>query len=459
MIAMALSEAARTVAGRLQGVDARFAGLSTDSRSLERGNLFVALTGERFDGHDYLDQVAAAGAAGALVSTAVAGSLPCIRVSDTRRALGGLAAAWRTRFDIPLVAVTGSNGKTTVKEMLAAILGEEHRVLATRGNLNNDIGVPLTLARLGEEHTAAVIEMGANHPGEIAWLTDLARPTVALITNAGPAHLEGFGSLEGVARAKAEIYDGLDAEGLAVVNRDDAFAGYWLERLQGRRIMTFGLEVESDISAGVTPLASGQRLALRTPAGSIDVELALPGRHNAMNALAATAAALGAGASLPAVQTGLERIRPVGGRLQLHRCADGIGVIDDTYNANPGSVRAALEVLQQLPGEHWLVLGDMGELGGDSEALHREIGAQAAAAGCDRLFTLGGQAAAAALAFSGPAAHFDDIEALQAELNTQLHPDVQLLVKGSRSMRMERVVQTLLARLQPHSQLRPGGCH
>lgn len=459
MIAMALSEAARTVDGRLQGADARFAGLSTDSRSLERGNLFVALTGERFDGHDYLDQVAAAGAAGALVSTAVADSLPCIRVSDTRRALGGLAAAWRGRFDIPLVAVTGSNGKTTVKEMLAAILGVEHEVLATRGNLNNDIGVPLTLCRLDAVHTAAVIEMGANHHGEIAYLTGLARPTVALITNAGPAHLEGFGSLEGVARAKGEIYDGLGEQGLAVVNRDDTYADYWLERVQGRRVVTFGLDPRADVTAEAEPLEAGQRLALHTPAGSIDVQLALPGRHNTMNALAATAAALGAGACLPAVQAGLERIRPVGGRLQLHRCADGIGVIDDTYNANPGSVRAALEVLQQLPGEHWLVLGDMGELGGDSEALHREIGAQAAAAGCDRLFTLGGQAAAAALAFTGPAAHFDDIEALQTELNAQLHPGVQLLVKGSRSMRMERVVQTLLTRLQPPPQSRPGGCH
>ncbi|BCO33041.1 UDP-N-acetylmuramoyl-tripeptide--D-alanyl-D-alanine ligase [Thiohalobacter sp. COW1] len=455
MIAMALSEAAQVVRGRLQGADTRFAGLSTDSRGLERGNLFVALAGERFDGHDYLDQAAAGGAAGALVSTAVTELLPCIRVTDTRLALGGLAAAWRARFDIPLVAVTGSNGKTTVKEMLAAILGMKHQVLATRGNLNNDIGVPLTLGRLDAVHTAAVIEMGANHPGEIAYLTGLARPTVALITNAGPAHLEGFGSLEGVARAKAEIYDGLGPEGLAVVNRDDAFADYWLMRLQGRRIMTFGLEMQADVSAEVSPHESGQRLVLRTPAGSIEVELALPGRHNAMNALAAVAAALGAGASLAAVQSGLQSLRPVGGRLQIHRCADDIGVIDDTYNANPGSVQAALAVLGQLSGERWLVLGDMGELGGESRQLHRDIGARAAAAGCDRLFTLGGDAASAAEAFTGPAAHFDDFESLQSALEAQLHPGVQVLVKGSRSMRMERVVQALLVRLQP----RPGGRH
>ncbi|HSH28527.1 MAG TPA: UDP-N-acetylmuramoyl-tripeptide--D-alanyl-D-alanine ligase, partial [Thiohalobacter sp.] len=342
MIAMALTEAARAVRGRLHGADARFAGLSTDSRGLERGNLFVALAGERFDGHDYLDQAAAGGAAGALVSTAVTDLLPCIRVTDTRLALGGLAAAWRARFDIPLVAVTGSNGKTTVKEMLAAILGVEHRVLATRGNLNNDIGVPLTLARLGAVHTAAVIEMGANHPGEIAYLTGLARPTVALITNAGPAHLEGFGSLQGVARAKAEIYDGLGPDGLAVVNRDDAYADYWLERVQGRRVMTFGLDPHADVTAQAKPLDVGQQLSLRTPAGETELRLPLPGRHNALNALAAAAAALGAGASLAAVRSGLQSLRPVGGRLQIHRCADAIGVIDDTYNANPGSVQAAL---------------------------------------------------------------------------------------------------------------------
>lgn len=455
MIALALSEAAQAVRGRLQGADARFVGLSTDSRGLERGNLFVALAGERFDGHDYLDQAAAGGAAGALVSTAVTDLLPCIRVTDTRLALGGLAAAWRARFDIPLVAVTGSNGKTTVKEMLAAILGMEHQVLATRGNLNNDIGVPLTLARLGTEHTAAVIEMGANHHGEIAYLTGLARPTVALITNAGPAHLEGFGSVEGVARAKGEIYDGLGEQGLAVVNRDDAYADYWLERVQGRRVMTFGLDPRADVTAQAKPLDVGQQLSLRTPAGETELRLPLPGRHNALNALAATAAALGAGASLAAVRSGLEAVHAVDGRLQVHRCADGIGVIDDSYNANPGSVGAALEVLAQLPGEHWLVLGDMGELGGESRQLHRDIGTRAAAAGCDRLFTLGGDAASAAEAFTGPAAHFDDFESLQAELEAQLHPGVQVLVKGSRSMRMERVVQALLARLQP----RPGGCH
>ena len=443
MMALQLSRAAEVLDGELQGPDVRFEGVSTDSRSVEPGNLFVALVGERFDGHEYLAQAAGRGAAAAAVCREVPAELPLVRVADTRRALGRLAAFWRRRFEIPLVAVTGSNGKTTVKEMTAAILGAGREVLATRGNLNNDIGVPLTLFRLDERHRAAVIEMGANHPGEIAWLTTIAAPTVAVITNAGPAHLEGFGSLEGVAEAKGEIYSGLRPGGTAVVNADDAFADLWRSLAAPRDVLTFGLDRPADLSADWRPAGGGSRLSLRTPWGYAELELPLPGRHNVINALAASAAALAAGASLDEVVQGLGGMRAVSGRLQFLAGIAGARIIDDTYNANPASLGAALEVLAATPGEHWLVLGDMGELGPGAAELHAEAGRQAAASGVSRLFTLGELAGEAARAFDGHARAYQDREALLGDLREAMHGDLVILVKGSRRMRMEQVVEAL----------------
>ena len=443
MMALQLSQAAEVLDGELQGPDVRFEGVSTDSRSVEPGNLFVALVGERFDGHEYLAQAAGRGAAAAAVCREVPAELPLVRVADTRRALGRLAAFWRRRFEIPLVAVTGSNGKTTVKEMTAAILGAGREVLATRGNLNNDIGVPLTLFRLDERHRAAVIEMGANHPGEIAWLTTIAAPTVAVITNAGPAHLEGFGSLEGVAEAKGEIYSGLRPGGTAVVNADDAFADLWRSLAAPRDVLTFGLDRPADLSADWRPAGGGSRLSLRTPWGYAELELPLPGRHNVMNALAASAAALAAGASLDEVVQGLGGMRAVSGRLQFLAGIAGARIIDDTYNANPASLGAALEVLAATPGEHWLVLGDMGELGPGAAELHAEAGRQAAASGVSRLFALGELAGEAARAFGGHARAYRDREALLGDLREAMHGDLVILVKGSRRMRMEQVVEAL----------------
>ncbi|MDE2089152.1 MAG: UDP-N-acetylmuramoyl-tripeptide--D-alanyl-D-alanine ligase, partial [Gammaproteobacteria bacterium] len=337
MNGMTLSEAARLIEARHIGADAVFTAVSSDTRNLENGDLFVALRGHSFDGHEFIGQARERGACAAVVSRDLPASLPLLLVADTRLALGRLAAGWRARTDIPVVAVTGSNGKTTVKEMTAAILARRGQVLATRGNLNNDIGVPLTLLRLRPEHRHAVIEMGANHPGEIAYLTRLAQPTVALITNAGPAHLEGFGDVAGVARAKGEIYGGLRREGVAVINADDAHAGLWRELTRKHRVLTFGLNTAADVTVLQAQDQADTRVRLQTPAGQVDVALPLPGRHNVMNALAATAAALACGAALQDVKQGLESMQPVSGRLQSHAGPHGARNIDDTYNANPAS--------------------------------------------------------------------------------------------------------------------------
>ncbi len=448
MMAMRLSEAADLLQAKHAGMDASFAGVSTDTRTLAADNLFFALVGPRFDGHEYLDQAQARGAAAAAVSRPITTQLPLLQVADTRLALGQLARHWRGRFAIPVVGVTGSNGKTTVKEMLASILGRNGEVLATKGNLNNDIGVPLTLAQLGAEHHSAVIELGANHAGEIAYLTQLAQPTVGLVTNAGPAHLEGFGSLEGVARAKGELFAGLDAQATAVINADDRFAPLWRELAGERQVLSFGMQMDADVRATYTALAHGTELQIHTPQGRVELLLSLPGRHNVLNALGATAAALAAGADLTTIKDGLENLGGVSGRLQRKTRADGGLVLDDTYNANPASMRAAIDVLRELPGESWLVLGDMGELGGDAERLHAEIGEYARAAGLAGLFTLGTLSAHAGRAFGPKAQVFGELDALVAALRTQLHPDINLLVKGSRSAGMERVVVALTAAVQ-----------
>ncbi|MFA7280519.1 MAG: UDP-N-acetylmuramoyl-tripeptide--D-alanyl-D-alanine ligase [Sterolibacterium sp.] len=468
---MRLGEAAPAIHGSTDFGEVWFVGVSTDTRKVQPGELFVALKGERFDGHDYVEQALAAGAAGAMVEEGWAQQrpyLPLLAVADTRLALGELAAYWREDFSLPLIGVTGSNGKTTVKEMCAAILREQAcrdipgakddadllatlhatvlaTILATEGNLNNDIGVPLMLLKLRSHHAAAVIEMGMNHPGEIAYLTRLARPTVALVNNAQRAHLAGLGGLNGVAQAKGEIFAGLMPQGVAVINADDPHAGLWRELAgsAGYQLLSFGMEQAADVSARCSLKAFGSQMNISTPQGEVAVELQIPGLHNAKNALAATAATLAAGCSLEAIVAGLESYRGIKGRLQQWPAHNGARVIDDTYNANPDSMRAAIDVLAAQPGKKVLVIGDMGEVGAQSGQFHDEIGGYAKSMGLDRLLALGEQSATAARNFDSGGAHFKNLEALLTALRPLLDADTTVLVKGSRFMQMERVVDAI----------------
>ena len=440
-----LAQIARVMDGKLIGDDATARGVSTDSRSIARGQLFVALVGPNFNGHDFIAHAEQRGAVGVVVSEQTNTSLNRIVVMDTKLALGKLASAWRSQFNIPLIAVTGSNGKTTVKEMMASILGTTKTTLATQGNLNNDIGMPLTLLRLTSRHQAAVIEMGANHPGEIDYLSKLAKPSVALITNAGPAHLEGFGSIEGVAKAKGEIYAGLDASGTAIINADDRYADYWRSLCRHLKVMTFGLSTNADVHADYQTGLTHTELDMMTPGGRIQVKLPLLGVHNVMNALAATAACLSAGVDTAAIKQGLEKLQHVAGRMQLKQGKAGSRIIDDTYNANPASLRAALEVLHDLPGRHYLAIGDMGELGSDAEQLHRDAGVQARETGVSRVYAIGEYAKYVAQSFGKDGQEFFDHLTMASAINDSLSPDVTLLVKGSRLMQMEKVVNALLA--------------
>jgi len=450
---MRLSQLVPLLGAELAGEDLSFSAVSTDTRTLQAGDLFIALQGPNFDAHDFIAAAAAHGACAALVQRRVESSLPQLVVEDTRLALGRLAAAWRLRFHIPVVAVTGSNGKTTVKEMVAAILSGRGRGLVTRGNLNNDIGMPLTLLGLQPVHQYAVIEMGANRPGDIAYLSAIAQPTVAVITNAAPAHLEGFGDIAGVARAKGEIFGGLQAQGTAVLNSDDARNGVWRVMIGKHARLSFGIRNGADFRADHLEINSdcGCSFLLHTPAGEIAVRLRVAGRHNVMNALAAAAAAYAVGATPMEIRTGLEKMQPVCGRLELKQGNAGLRIIDDTYNANPGSVRAALEVLMAAGagGEKVLVLGDMGELGNASQALHEQVGRQARVVGVDRIYAVGEGACITAGAFGKGARHFNDQQALITALREDyvegmvVSAAATLLVKGSRSMQMERVVDAL----------------
>ena len=455
---MSLMEAALATGGTALGGNPRLEGVSTDSRTVASGELFIALRGERFDGHEYVEAAAARGAAAAMVEAAWAEgrslALPTLAVADTRLALGYLGAWWRARFELPLVGVTGSNGKTTVKEMTAAILraraqaegfDPELAVLATAGNLNNDIGLPQMLLRLHGSHRAAVIEMGMNHPGEIAYLSRLAQPTVALVNNAQRAHLAGLGGVAEVARAKGEIFDGLRAGGTAVINADDPFCELWRGMNAGRRILSFGLDQPAEVRGRVEAKALGSRLAIEAPQGAGTVQLQVPGVHNARNALAAAAVALAAGADLAAVSAGLSFFRGVKGRLQIRPAAAGAVLIDDSYNANPDSVRAAIDVLAATPGRKLLVLGDMGEIGGQAGQFHDEVGGYAKSQGVDRLLALGEMSELAARNFGSGGQHFGSLEALLEALLPQLDGETVVLVKGSRFMRMERVADAVAA--------------
>ena len=440
---MRLDEAVGALGARASGGDVLFTGVSTDSRSLREGDLFVALRGERFDGHGFLTAAAAAKAAAAMVDSKYRGEypLPALVVEDTKRSLGDLARYWRARFAPALVGIAGSNGKTTVKEMLAAVFRQhatESAVLATRGNLNNDIGLPLTLLRLRHQHRWCAIELGMNHKGEIAYLAGIARPTVALVNNAQREHLEFMNSVEEVAAENASLYEALAADGIAVINADDAQAAFFRNRAGKRRTVEFGLDSGAPVGARYQLERLSSAIRLRTPAGEADATLAIPGIHNVRNALAAAACAHAVGITASTIAQGLTAFRPYTGRLQVKQAVGGATVIDDSYNANPDSVRAAIDVLASCPPPTALVLGDMGEVGERSSEFHREVGEYARAQGVTQLLAMGEASREAVAAFGQGARHFDSVQDLISNLKGNT-----ILVKGSRFMKMERVVAAL----------------
>ena len=422
----------------------------TDTRSLQPGDLFAALKGDNFDAHDFLAQAKARGAVAAIAQHGLLeAGLPGLQVSDSKIALGQLAAAWRHQFDLPLIAVTGSNGKTTVTQMIASILRayRSTQAFATEGNLNNDIGVPLTLLRLTTDHCIGVVELGMNHPGEIAYLARIAKPTVALVNNAQREHLEFMGTVQAVAHENGAVIDALDPQGVAVFPADDDYTSVWREKAGARQVLTFALTGDADVTADADWTDAGWRVAATTPQGALAYTLNIAGRHNVKNALAATACALAAGVPLECIANGLTVFVPVKGRsraLQVNAHGHHITLIDDTNNANPDSMRAAIDVLAALPGPRLLVMGDMGEVGGLGPQFHEEAGRWAQAQGIEILYTLGTQSALASQSFTsrsiGQGHHFDDVDALKAAVLKQLPSVKSVLVKGSRFMKMERVV-------------------
>ncbi|MES9833711.1 MAG: UDP-N-acetylmuramoyl-tripeptide--D-alanyl-D-alanine ligase [Candidatus Thiodiazotropha sp. DIVDIV] len=450
MNSLYLSEVAEELNAVHQGDDVSFQSVSTDTRTIQPGDLFVALTGPNFDGHRFVEQAIEKGAVAIMVSSPQDSEIAQLQVSDTRHGLGRLAGYWRDRFEVPLVAITGSNGKTTVKELLAAILKIRGTVLATKGNLNNDIGLPLTLLRL-QDQQYAVVEMGANHSGEIGYLSQVAHPDIALINNAGAAHLEGFGDLLGVAQAKGEILSGLKPSGVAVLNADDDFFALWRGYAGERRIISFGTSSKADVQSDLnqaemrwTDQGFQNHMQVRYLDQQFEVHLSLAGRHNLMNALAAIAAALGMGCGVEDIQKGLASVQAVEGRLRLLVSPAGYRLIDDSYNANPDSVDAAIEVLRSAPGERYLVLGDLAELGADSVALHGEIGDRAKQAGLEHLYTLGELSRNAVERFGAGGVAFSGLGELVDALDAETRSGDAVLVKGSRSAGMDRVVERLM---------------
>jgi len=442
-----LAQFATDCGGVLHGEDRDYSSVCIDTRKLTVGELFVALRGPNFDANAFIVEAQKRGAAGAVAEVTSSDGFPVIQVEDGLAALQRAACAQRRRYEGILIGVAGSNGKTTTKEMLASILTRRAPTLATAGNLNNHIGVPLTLLRLEPQHRHAVIEMGANHAGDVTELAGFAQPSIGLVTNAGAEHLEGFGSLEAAARAEGELFAALPADGVAVLNADDAFAGLWRE-MTVARIVTFGLGSRADFSARDIHTASDRqgfvtRFVMHTPQGTVDIELALAGKHNVINALGAAAAAVTAGATLEQVAAGLAAMRPVAGRLQWRTTTTGASLIDDSYNANPSSMQAAIDVLANQSARRWLVIGDMGELGDFAVEAHREAGRYAREHGVERLFAFGSLAALAAESFGAGSTRHSDIQDLIAQVRNELTADVCLLVKGSRSNRLERLVQAL----------------
>ncbi len=444
-----LSQIARHLFAQFIGTEVAISSVSIDTRTLQSGDLYVAISGKNFDGHDFVVQAEAAGAAALMVERLVDTDLPQIIVPDTRIGLAELAGFWRQNAAAKIVAVTGSNGKTTVKEMLASILSVNDPILATKGNLNNEIGVPLTLLRLNESHRYAVIEMGANHAGEIAFSSRYAQADVAVLNNVGAAHLEGFGSLEGVAHAKGEIISGLSPQGTAILNKDDVFFPLWQALAEHRHIISFGFAAEADVTA--TEISTQvednhfvTRFMLMAAQQKTQICLKLAGFHNVKNALAAAAACLALGISLTQIKQGLEALKPVTGRLQPWISRQGSLVIDDSYNANPASLQVALDVLTHCAGEKIVCLGAFGELGDDSVAIHQSMGTLIKAAGVNRLYAVGENARHCVETFGEGAVFFTSQEALIVSLNQQLSGKETVLVKGSRAQRMENVAASLI---------------
>ncbi len=446
---MMLSEIATALNGQMQGRDVNVLSVGSDSRNIQGDQLFVAIKGERFDGNGFAAEAIEQGAAAALVSDESLQVNPAVLVDDTKLALGELAHYWRKKFDLPLVAVTGSNGKTTVKEMLASILSVANgQVLATRGNFNNDIGMPLTLLNIRPEHQYAVIEMGMNHLGEIRYLTNIACPQVAVVNNAGTAHIGELGSREAIAEAKGEIFEGLADDGVAVINVDDDFAEYWQELNDGKQVVTFGLEAAADVSAQYQLLGGCSHLSLKTPTGIVEVSLAVLGEHNVRNALAASAVAVALNVSNADIAKGLSQFEGVKGRMNVLNGKEGAVVIDDTYNANPDSMKAAVDVLasQGGSGSTVFVMGDMAEMGADAMTLHADIGRYAQQKKIAHFFSLGEKSESAVNAFGKGGMHFDDLNSLINAVSNCMHEGAFVLVKGSRFMKMERVVDAITQR-------------
>jgi len=441
-----LSLLAHWAGGELHGDDAVVDAMTQDTRALQPGSLYVALRGERFDGHDFAYDAAMRGASAVLVEHAVKVDLPQIVVGDSQLALARIAAGIHQDQAGKVVAITGSNGKTSVKTLLVAILQRAGVTYFNPGNRNNEIGLPLAVIDAPDDADFAVYEMGAGQPGDIAYLTGIVAPDVALVNNVAAAHLERMGSLLGVAETKGAVYDALPASGTAVINADDAFAEYFAERVADRRILRFGLEASADVTArDIRTDANGSAFVLVAPQGEAPVELHLPGRHNVLNALAASSLALACDVSLAMIAEGLAAAQPVAGRQIAHTLGNGAVLIDDSYNANPGSLAAAIDALAAAGGEAWLVLGDMRELGADAEALHADAGRRARAAGIRRLYTLGPLSQHAAQAYGDGARHFDTHKTLAEALRADLHAGVRCLVKGSRGSAMDKIVTALLA--------------
>ncbi len=448
---MTLVSAAQAMNGVLQGSDSLFDGVSTDTRTLRSGELFFALQGPNFDGEKFVKQAREKGAAAAVVATTVENDISQIEVDDTRLALGRLGAAWRQQQSARVIGITGSNGKTTLKELTAACLSQVASTLATEGNFNNDIGMPLMLLKIDAAHEYAVLELGANHAGEIAYLASLAQPNIVVITNAAAAHLEGFGSIEGVAQAKGEILCGEVRPEFAILNADDEFFDTWSSLARDVNVLSFGLDETADVRAEKIETESDRtRFVLIVPEGAIAVNLPLVGIHNVRNACAAAAIATALGMSAENIATALESVRPIVGRLQALEGINGVTLYDDTYNANPLSVTAAAEFVANLPGEGWLVLGDMGELGSDEQSLHEDVGSVARSAGVDRLFAIGELSRNTVSAFGENASWHESVESLVAAISNEIADetaaDINICIKGSRFMRMERVVAQLTAR-------------
>lgn len=438
------------VGGRLLGKDVVISSFSIDTRTLSLADLYIAIKGQNFDGHKFVKKAEVAGASAVLVEKECETALPQIIVNDSHLALAELAGVWKNKAKVKTLAITGSNGKTTVKEMAAAILNVDASVLFTKGNLNNDIGVPLTLLKLQQHNEYAVIEMGANHSGEIAYSSQYARPDIAVITNAGAAHIEGFGSLAGIARAKAEIIESLSNKGIAVLNKDDEFYGLWKKIAKDRKVTTFGLDETADVTAKDIEFSTNNSefitdFVLTTVDDEITIKLGLAGRHNVINALAAAAGCLSLGIKLPQIKLGLEKMKPVTGRLQLLNGKKGSLVIDDTYNANPSSVKAALDVLMKCEGEPWFVMGALAEMGADSVKRHKELGDLIRSKNVVRLLAIGSDAEFTSMNFGVGATFFNSQAQLIDYLEQEINGDETVLIKGSRSQKMENVVAALVS--------------